>query len=77
MPFRKPLALTAIILCCALASAKDKKTFLSADVLNAKTVLVVVDPSAGVDVSRSQSPTDLPAGGEQAPDNGGGLGGED
>jgi hypothetical protein len=51
MPRRKLLALTAIILCCALASAKDKKkAFLPADVLNAKTVLVIVDPAAGVDV---------------------------
>ena len=52
MPLRKLLALTAIILFCALASAKDKKkALLPADVLNAKTVLVVVDPTAGVDAA--------------------------
>jgi hypothetical protein len=49
MPLRKLLALTAIVLCSALASAK-KKTVLPADVLRARTVLVIVDPSAGVDM---------------------------
>src|SRR6266568_2569200 len=52
MPFRKLLALAAIILFCALAPAKDKKKFvLPADVLQARTVLVIVDPSAGVDAA--------------------------
>jgi hypothetical protein len=52
MPIRKFLSISAIILLCALASAKDKKkTVLTADVLNAKTVLVIVDPTAGVDAS--------------------------
>src|SRR5271154_2005630 len=50
MPLRKLLAVTAIILCSALASAK-KKAILPADVLRARTVLVIVDPTAGVDVS--------------------------
>jgi hypothetical protein len=49
MPLRKFLAVTAIILCSALASAK-KKAVLPADVLRARTVLVIVDPTAGVDV---------------------------
>jgi hypothetical protein len=50
MPRRKLLAVTTIILCSALAPAKDKKTaILPADVLRARTVLVVVDPTAGVD----------------------------
>lgn len=52
MTFRKLLALTAIILCCALAPAKDKKkAILPADVLRARTVLVIVDPNAGVDAA--------------------------
>jgi len=52
MPLRKLLALTAIVLFCASASAKDKKkALLPADVLNAKTVLVVIDPTAGVDAA--------------------------
>src|SRR6266568_5700565 len=52
MPFRKLLALAAIILFCALAPAKDKKkVVLPADVLHAGTVLVIVDPSAGVDAA--------------------------
>ena len=50
MPVRKLLAVTTIILCSALASAK-KKAILPADVLRARTVLVVVDPTAGVDVT--------------------------
>src|SRR5271156_760042 len=51
MPSPRLLAVTAIILCSALASGKDKKkAILPADVLKARTVLVVVDPSAGVDV---------------------------
>src|SRR5271156_2274698 len=50
MPLRKLLAVTTIILCSALAPAKDKKSpILPADVLRARTVLVVVDPTAGVD----------------------------
>jgi hypothetical protein len=49
MPLRKVIAVTAIILCAALASAK-KKAILPADVLRARTVLVIVDPNAGVDV---------------------------
>ncbi len=48
MPLRKFLAVAAIILCSALASAK-KKAVLPADVLQARTVLVIVDPTAGVD----------------------------
>ena len=47
MPLRKLLAITAIILCSAVAPAKDK--ILPVDVLRARTVLVVVDPTAGVD----------------------------
>ena len=51
MPLRKLLAVTTIILCSALAPAKDKKkTILPVDVLRARTVLVIVDPTAGVDV---------------------------
>jgi hypothetical protein len=46
------LAVTVIVLCSALASGKDKKkSILPADVLKARTVLVVIDPSAGVDVA--------------------------
>jgi hypothetical protein len=48
MLLRKLLAITAIILCSALASAK-KKAVLPADILRARTVLVIVDPTAGVD----------------------------
>jgi hypothetical protein len=49
MPLRKVFAVTAIILCSAFASAK-KKAILPADVLRARTVVVIIDPNAGVDV---------------------------
>jgi hypothetical protein len=49
MPLRRLLAVTAIILCSALASAK-KKAILPADVLRARTVAVIIDPSAGADI---------------------------
>jgi hypothetical protein len=50
MLLRKLLPLTTIVLCSALAPAKDKKkAILPADVLRARTVLVIVDPTAGVD----------------------------
>src|ERR1700723_509088 len=52
MRFPRLLPVTAIILCSVLASGKDKKkSILPADVLKARTVLVVIDPSAGVDVA--------------------------
>ena len=52
MPSRKLLALSAIILFCALAAAKDKKkAVLPGDVLHAETALVIVDPEAGVDAA--------------------------
>jgi hypothetical protein len=54
MPLRKLLAVSAIIFCAALASAK-KKTILPMDVLRARTVLVIVDPTAGVDVRDSNA----------------------
>ena len=54
MPLRKFFTVTAIILCSALASGK-KKAVLPADVLHARTLLVIVDPSAGVDVENPNS----------------------
>jgi hypothetical protein len=48
MHLRKLLTVTAIIVCSALASAK-KKAILPVDVLRARTVLVIIDPTAGVD----------------------------
>ena len=56
MPIRKLLFLSVVIacsaiMCCTFAPAKDKKkVLLPADVLLARTVLVVVDPTAGVDM---------------------------
>lgn len=43
--------LSMIFICCLPATAKDKKkVLLPADILEAKTVLVVIDPDAGVDI---------------------------
>jgi hypothetical protein len=51
MALRKLFAPTAIVLCSVFASARDKKkTLLPADILRARTVLVIIDPTAGVDV---------------------------
>jgi hypothetical protein len=48
---RKCFALSVLILFCAIAFAKDKKkVVLPTDVLRARTVLVVVDPDAGMSV---------------------------
>jgi hypothetical protein len=52
MGVRKLLAVSAVVLFSSLAFAKDKKkTVLPADVLRASTVFVMVDPSAGLDVT--------------------------
>jgi hypothetical protein len=52
MRYRLSFATASIVLlCCLAAHGKDKKKVsLPADVLEAKTVLVVVDPEAGVDM---------------------------
>lgn len=48
MPCRKALAVP-FLLCCLVAHGKDKKTLLPLDVLRAQSVIVMVDPDAGVD----------------------------
>lgn len=49
MKYPRRLALFLIAGCCVAAAAKDKKpVVLPTDVLEAKTVLVVIDPDAGV-----------------------------
>ncbi len=49
MRFPKAIALSLLLLCCIAASGKDKKKILLPDdVLQAETVLVVIDPDAGV-----------------------------
>ncbi len=48
---RRLLALSVLFLSCLVGTAKDKKKpSLPADVLQAHTVLVVIDPDAGMDV---------------------------
>jgi hypothetical protein len=50
MLYRRGLAVSLILLCCLVASGKDKKKALLPEVvLRAQTVLVMVDPEAGVD----------------------------
>ena len=61
MPLRKLLAVTTIILCSALAPAKDKKkTILPVDVLRARTVLEIVDPPPA-ETSGTRTPIVPPA----------------
>jgi hypothetical protein len=51
MRYRWSLVLSLLVVCCLVAAGKDKKKIvLPADVLEARTVLVVVDPDAGVAV---------------------------
>jgi hypothetical protein len=48
---RRNLAVSLLLLCCLGAAAKNKrKVILPADVLQAETVLVVIDPDAGMAV---------------------------
>jgi hypothetical protein len=49
MGCRTSLTFSLLMMCCLVAAAKDKKkVLLPDDVLEARTVLVVVDPDAGV-----------------------------
>lgn len=51
MKHRGYLVLAPAVLCCLTAAAKDKKKIiLPADVLQAQTVLVVIDPDAGTSI---------------------------
>lgn len=51
MRHRKMLAVFLVLGCCMTAAGKDKKKpVLPDDVLEAKTVLVVIDPQAGVPI---------------------------
>jgi hypothetical protein len=48
---RKGLAVSVMLAWCLIGAAKDKKKgLLPVDVLQAQTVLVLVDPNAGVDI---------------------------
>jgi hypothetical protein len=49
MKYRRSFALALFMLCCLAAAGKDKKkVLLPDDVLQARTVLVVIDPGAGI-----------------------------
>lgn len=49
MRYGKTLAVATVVLCSLVALAKNKqKILLPADVLQARTVLIVVDPDAGI-----------------------------
>ena len=51
MRFRSGVAWSLGVLCCGVASGKDKKkVLLPADVLAARSVVVLIDPDAGVAV---------------------------
>lgn len=52
MRYRNVLAGSILVLCCVAATAKDKKkSLLPNKVLQAETVLVVIDPQAGTDAA--------------------------
>lgn len=48
MRLSRSLAFSLFLIGCVLAAGKNKKVLLPADVLQARTVLVVVDPDAGM-----------------------------
>src|SRR5208337_580358 len=51
MNYRRTFVFSLLTICCLVAAGKDKKkVLLPADVLEAKSVLVVVDPDAGMSV---------------------------
>src|ERR1700684_414218 len=51
MPHPRSFGISVLLLSCLLATAKDKKkALLPADVLRARSVLVLVDPNSGMDV---------------------------
>jgi hypothetical protein len=51
MPHPRRFAVSVLLLSCLFATAKDKKkALLPADVLRARSVLVLVDPNSGMDV---------------------------
>jgi hypothetical protein len=51
MRYRWSFAFSIALICCLAAAAKDKKKVqLPVDILDARTVLVVIDPDAGVDM---------------------------
>lgn len=51
MLYRRGFAVSVMLVSCLVAAGKDKKkALLPADVLQAQTVLVMVDPEAGVDM---------------------------
>ena len=57
MRHRNSLIYSVLFLCCIVASGKDKKkAVLPNAVLDAETVLVVIDPEAGVPIdARTQT----------------------
>ncbi len=51
MRYHKGVAFSLLLTCCVAAAGKDKKkAILPADVLEARTILVVIDPDAGMAV---------------------------
>jgi len=51
MLFRRGFVVSVMLVCCLFANGKDKKkALLPVDILQAQTVLVTVDPDAGVDL---------------------------
>lgn len=49
MRYHRSLSFSLFLVCCLVAAGKDKKkVLLPTDVLEARTVLVVIDPEAGV-----------------------------
>jgi len=56
MRYPRSVAFSLLLVCCLVAAGKDKKkSLLPTDILEARTVLVVVDPDAGVAIEAPNS----------------------
>ena len=56
MRYPRSVAFSLLLVCCLVAAGKDKKkSLLPTDILEARTVLVVVDPDAGVAIDAPNS----------------------
>jgi len=51
MRYSKSVAFFSLLICCLVAAGKNrKKIILPEDVLEARTVLVIIDPDAGIEL---------------------------
>lgn len=68
MRYHRSLSFSLFLVCCLVAAGKDKKkVLLPTDVLEAKKVLVVADPEAGVAIDAPSANRTVPRGSGEGP----------